>query len=259
MNDRAITERAETLPANDSTSLMEIISRAASDTTTDVTKLERLMSLYERVKSAGAEAAFNSAMKTAQSEMSRISTDANNPQTKSKYASYGKLDTVLRPIYTRHGFSVSFDTGDGAPPDCVRILAYVAHQDGHTRTYRADLPSDGKGAKGGDVMTKTHATGAAFTYGMRYLLKMIFNVAIGEDDKDGNQLGDLITEDQADELKKLVDDLAMEVDGADADYGAWLKVFLDHMKVETIGSIAAKNFGRAKDAIAATRKARTGK
>ena len=48
------------------------------------------------------------------------------------------------------------------------------------------MPSDGKGAKGGDVMTKTHATGAAMSYGMRYLLKFIFNVAVGEDDTDGN-------------------------------------------------------------------------
>ena len=48
------------------------------------------------------------------------------------------------------------------------------------------MPADGKGAKGGDVMTKTHATGAAVSYGMRYLLKMIFNVAVGEDDTDGN-------------------------------------------------------------------------
>lgn len=214
MSDRAITERAETMPAkvDDGASLMGIISRAASDPTTDVTKLERLMNLYERVKSAGAEASFNSAMKSAQSEMSRISTDSNNPQTNSKYASYGKLDTVLRPIYTKHGFSVSFDTGDGAPADCVRVLAYVAHQDGHTRTYRADLPSDGKGAKGGDVMTKTHATGAAFTYGMRYLLKMIFNVAIGESDNDGN--GDQVNIDdkQRDEILKLITDSDTEID-----------------------------------------------
>lgn len=32
------------------------------------------------------------------------------------------------------------------------------------------------------MMTKTHATGAAMSYGMRYLLKMIFNAAIGEAD-----------------------------------------------------------------------------
>ena len=36
-------------------------------------------------------------------------------------------------------------------------------------------------------MTKTHAMGAGMSYGMRYLLKMIFNVAVGEDDTDGNE------------------------------------------------------------------------
>ena len=48
------------------------------------------------------------------------------------------------------------------------------------------MPADGKGAKGGDVMTKTHASGAAISYGSRYLLKAIFNLAIGEEDADGN-------------------------------------------------------------------------
>ena len=67
------------------------------------------------------------------------------------------------------------------------MLAYVSHVGGHTRRYEAAMPADGKGAKGGDVMTKTHAFGAATSYGMRYLLKMIFNVAIGEYDLDGNE------------------------------------------------------------------------
>jgi hypothetical protein len=52
------------------------------------------------------------------------------------------------------------------------------------------MPADGKGAKGGDVMTKTHAIGAAVTYGKRYLLGMIFNIAVGGDvDDDGNSNG----------------------------------------------------------------------
>ncbi|MGN6282127.1 ERF family protein, partial [Frateuria sp.] len=104
----------------------------------------------------------------------------------SKYATYGKLDKALRPVYTDHGFALSFDTGPDAPADCVRVLCYVSHRNGHSRTYHVDMPSDGKGAKGGDVMTKTHAVGAGMSYGMRYLLKMIFNVAVGEDDDDGN-------------------------------------------------------------------------
>lgn len=50
------------------------------------------------------------------------------------------------------------------------------------------MPADGKGAKGGDVMTKTHAAGSAMSYGQRYLLKMIFNLAVGDDD-DGQKAG----------------------------------------------------------------------
>jgi hypothetical protein len=67
----------------------------------------------------------------------------------------------------------------------VCVTCHVSHRGGWGADYRIDMPADGKGAKGGDVMTKTHAVGSATQYGMRYLLKMIFNVAIGEDD-DGN-------------------------------------------------------------------------
>ena len=50
------------------------------------------------------------------------------------------------------------------------------------------MPIDTKGARGGDVMTRTHATGSALTYGKRYLLIAMFNLAIEEDD-DGNAAG----------------------------------------------------------------------
>ena len=62
----------------------------------------------------------------------------------------------------------------------MRVVCYVS-LGAHTRKYKADMPADRKGAKGGNVITKTHATGAAMSYGMRYLLKYIFNVAIGVD------------------------------------------------------------------------------
>lgn len=165
---------------------IQIIAQAARDPSVDIEKMERLWQMHERLKNRAAEEAFNAAMNLAQSEMGRVSADAVNTQTRSRYATYGNLDAALRPVYTRHGFALSFDTGDGAPEGYTRVLAYVSHSAGHTRTYKADMPADGKGAKGGDVMTKTHASGASMSYGMRYLLKLIFNVAIGEDDNDGN-------------------------------------------------------------------------
>lgn len=177
--------------ADQSAALLNVIHRAATDPSVDIDKMERLLAMQERVLARNAESAFNDAMNAAQSEMRRVAADAYNNQTRSHYPTYAAMDRALRPIYTAHGFAISFDTGADAPEGTVVVLAYVSHRAGHTRTYRATMPADGKGAKGGDVMTKTHAAGAGMSYGMRYLLKMIFNVAIGEDDTDGNDPRDI--------------------------------------------------------------------
>lgn len=182
------------IPQSETLALIEAIIAAAHDPDVDIVKMERLMAMHERIAMRHAEQAFNDAMNKAQASMGRIAANQPNTQTKSLYATYAQIDKHLRPIYSENGFSLSFDTGHDAPEQHVRVLCYVSHTVGHTRTYHADIPADGKGAKGGDVMTKTHATGSAMSYGMRYLLKLIFNVAIGEDDDDGNGAGDYYRE-----------------------------------------------------------------
>ena len=193
---------------DNSAALISMIERAAINPDVDIEKMERLLQMHERIQMRQAETDFNAAMTAAQSEMGRISADATNPQTRSRYATYGKLDSVLRPVYTAHGFALSFDTGDSAE-GMLRVICRVSHRGGFSRDYHVDMPADGKGAKGGDVMTKTHATGAAMSYGMRYLLKMIFNVAIGEDDNDGNgpvaKALATITEDQAATIREYLE------------------------------------------------------
>lgn len=166
---------------------MSMFERMASDPTVDVAKLEKLMELHERALARTAQEQFNVAMASAQADMRPVAADADNPQTRSKYASYAALDKALRPIYSKYGLALSFNSGDAPTPDHLRLMCDVTHIGGHCKTYRIDMPNDGKGAKGGDVMTRTHAQGAAASYGMRYLLKMIFNVAVGEDDRDGNE------------------------------------------------------------------------
>lgn len=224
------------VPVSETAAIFQIIERAARDPNVDLDKMERLMAMRERELNRSAEQAFNEAMKAAQSEMRTIGADANNSQTKSKYATYAKLDAVLRPIYTRHGFSVSFDEDDSPKPDHIRVLAYVAHEAGFTRTYRKDMPADGKGAKGGDVMTKTHATGAAASYGMRYLLKGIFNVAVGEEDTDGNappEHDEAITPEQAATVRALVEETNSDIEKLCA-----------YLKVEAVPDIRQSQFGR---------------
>lgn len=197
MNDLVPTQQ----PAN----LLAAVMRAACDPTVDVVKMGALLEMRERLEQKDAEKAFAIAMNAAQADMGTIGFDAYNPQTKSNYATYAKLDKALRPVYLRHGFSLSFDTDETILEGVVRCRCYVSHRDGYTRTYSADVPSDGKGAKGGDVMSKTHAFGSGASYGMRYLLKMIFNVAVGEKDDDGNGGGDQEDTKAVDMLRRLMD------------------------------------------------------
>jgi hypothetical protein len=229
-------ETAPTLAQSETNAVISMIERASRDPSVDLDKMERLMRMRKEMLAEEAERAFNLAMKDAQKEMRPIGADALNPQTKSKYATYAKLDSVLRPIYTAHGFSLSFDEADSPKPEHIRVLCYVSHEGGHTRTYRKDMPADGKGAKGGDVMTKTHATGAAASYGARYLLKGIFNIAVGEEDKDGNKPADVetISEDQVMQLRDLIEAVG-------ADEGRF-KTFI---KVEHLSDILASKFDAA--------------
>lgn len=164
--------------------LLAVISRVASDPNADVEKMERLLAMHRDMQQRQAESEFNVAMGRVQARMGRIGTDRRNDQTRSDYATYAKLDRVLRPLYTAEGFALSFGTDPTEAENVVRVTCHVSHIGGYTRKYVIDMPADGKGAKGNDVMTKTHATGSATQYGMRYLLKMIFNVAIGQEDED---------------------------------------------------------------------------
>jgi len=186
MNQIAKKEENKAIAISAETSaVLSMIERVALDPNSDVDKLEKMLDMQERVLNKQAESAFFSTLNRCQSSMSRVAADCNNNQTRSKYASYAALDRALRPLYTSEGLSLSFDTEPCEAEGILRVVCFVSNGN-HTKRYSVDMPSDGKGAKGGDVMTKTHATGAAMSYGMRYLLKMIFNVAIGEDDADGN-------------------------------------------------------------------------
>jgi hypothetical protein len=207
----AVVRQPDHLPATvEPTSMLHALTRAASDPNVDPDKLERIYALLAKAQDKQSEQDFNAAMSRAQSGMGRISADAVNPQTRSAYATYGKLDAKLRPIYTREGFALSFGTGTDAPEGHVRVVCHVSHAAGHTRMYLVDMPNDGKGAKGNDVMTKTHATGSAMTYGQRYLLKLIFNVAIGEQDDDGNGASDYpITDEQAATIREWLEAAAV--------------------------------------------------
>jgi hypothetical protein len=168
-------------------SLLEAIIFAASDPGIDIAKVEHLIRLRKEMEAAEAEQRFNEALARAQSEMVPIAANATNNQTSSRYATYAQLDRAIRPVYSRHDLALTFTTGERSGDTAIEVVAYLIGH-GHSRRYALTMPADGKGARGGDVMTRTHAAASACSYGMRYLAVMIFNLSIDKDD-DGNAAG----------------------------------------------------------------------
>lgn len=149
--------------------------------------LEKLMLLQERYERNQAEKAFNAAMHDCQQEMPKVVRNAENLQTKSMYADLEAVQNVARPVYTAHGFSLSYGEGDCPVPSFKRTVCDVRHVGGHCVRYHLDLPIDGVGPKGNPIGGMNAVQGCISTtsYGQRRLLCMIFNITLAGEDDDG--------------------------------------------------------------------------
>lgn len=202
---KAIVAAQDTAPVPaEPVSILAVIERAALNPEIDVDKMERLLSMHERIVAKQAEAAFNAAMTAAQAEMPRVLRDATNDQTRSTYARLETVNAKIIPVATKHGLSLSFGTADPPAEGLIRITLTVAHIQGHSRLYHVDVPLDLTGMKGNQNKTATHAFGSTISYGRRYLTLLAFNISVANEDVDGNQPGDTITDEQVLELEDLI-------------------------------------------------------
>ena len=235
--------KAEAAPVTETQALIYALAKASRDPKVDIVKMDWLLKTRMALLADEAEQAFNEAMTRGQAAMRPVARDANNPQTRSKYASYVALDRALRPVYTAESFALSFNTGKADDPDSILVVCDVTHGR-HSKRYQIPMPADGKGARGNDVMTKTHATGSAVSYGMRYLLRMIFNISVGEHDDDGNLAGNRgpanVKHMPAISAKQETNLLALM---EEADVGE--DIIREHFKVEKLADLTEAQFNTA--------------
>lgn len=175
--------------ASEPSSLLNVIARAMEDERFDVSKLEALLRMQRELVAENARQEFSRAMSAAQGEMRAVFRDAANEQTHSRYAKLEKIDDAIRPIYTRHGFSLTFGTDQPRDPASIRVVCECAHSAGHVKTYELEAPPDQTGARGQINKTILHGMGSTITYLRRYLTTMIFNVVLTNEDDDGNAGG----------------------------------------------------------------------
>jgi len=163
-----------------------MIERLASRPDIDVTKIQQLIDMQERIIDKQAKQSFNSSMVRTQRAMETIPRDKKNDQTNSWYSSHETIVRYATPIYTNNGFSLTFYEGETTKEQHTRIMCDILHEEGHSEIRHVDLSLDDKGIKGNVNKTKIHAEGSTFSYGRRYLTCLIFNIPTGDDD-DGNQ------------------------------------------------------------------------
>lgn len=181
---------AETRPAVESQplagSLLNFVAMAMADPNTNIEKLESLLRIQREIVADDARLQFNRAMSQAQGEMQPVVRDATNSQTNSKYARLETIDVAIRPIYTRHGFLLSFNSEPIEGPN-ERIVCEVSHTAGHTKRYQLEAGLDTAGARGNANKTPLHGLASTVSYLRRYLTTMVFNVVLANEDNDGNR------------------------------------------------------------------------
>ena len=182
---------------NQATAMMQIISRAAADPACDLDKMERLLSMKERIDKEENSRQFNADMDSMQIEMPSVAERGTGHNI--KYATFEDINDVAKPIMSKYGFAVSFkvvETDRG-----VRVTGLLLHRSGHREETEMTFPSDTSGSK-----NAVQALGSSISYAKRYIMSAMLNITTrGEDDNGFAAVPDAIVSfSQAAELNALL-------------------------------------------------------
>ncbi len=214
------------------TSLYAVFAEMARDTRIEPSRIAQLMELQERAERREAERQFGNALREAQSEMAPIWRNRKNPATNSTFADLEAVDAVARPVYTKHGFALTF-TSKPAEKGYATVCCTVMHSGGFAKDYELTGELDTAGPKGGATKTGIQGLGSSVSYLRRYLEAMIWNL-IFSDDKDGNSAGWFIDERQ---VNRILDMLIVTQSNE--------AKFLEYMQAKAVSDIRKKDFQKA--------------
>lgn len=164
--------------------LMMLISRAASDASFDMAKLQALMEMKERWDANEARKKFNEAFAAFKSEAVRIIKSREvegGPLAGRKYAELYAVVNAVTPALSKYGLSAAWRiTKD--EKDWLEVTCTIRHADGHSESVSMGAPPDVGGAK-----SPVQARASTVSYLERYTLKAITGLAEQGDDTDGAQ------------------------------------------------------------------------
>lgn len=116
------------------------------------------------------------ALAAAQAEMKNAKLNKVNPHFKSKYADLAEIRDTVTPALSKHGIAVV--NGTDATDGGLHVVTRLIHKSGQWIESRFPIAYD-----------KPQTMGSAITYGKRYNLAAVANIAADEDD-DANAAND---------------------------------------------------------------------
>jgi hypothetical protein len=163
-----------------------------------------LVLLSEHMEDRKAKSEFAADFMALQAELPRVQATKvipdKNGNMRSSFAPFEEIDTQLRPIAQRHGFTYSFSEGLFQAGKITKICT-VLHRCGHERSN----PFSVRVGNGPPGCSEAQADGAAHSYAKRGALCDAFNIVVHGIDNDARLEGDTMTpvsKAQADELER---------------------------------------------------------
>lgn len=236
---RPMVQRDASGAPSETTAIIQMIERVALNPSVDIDKMERLMQMQERILSKSAEAAFTEAFATMQPELpvivERGGIKNGRGEIQSTYALWEDINEAIKPVLAKHGFALSFRTGqrDGK----IIVTGILRHSAGHSDETTIELMHDSSGSK-----NAVQAVGSSTSYGKRYTAAALLNLTSRGEDDDGKAADGVLSEKQVADLQSLIVEVAADIPR-----------FCKFMKVDRIENIPAKQYDRALTALQAKR------
>ena len=192
-----------------STDMLAIIQQIATGDNPNMDALERLEAMYERAQDRGAKTAFNAAVVRFQ-QSAPIIEKADKAYDK-QYARMDRIWRTIRPLMRDCGLAVTWEQADDPDAEGAKIvlIGHLRHAGGYSEPLRYVMPLP-ELIKG---MNSAQRYGSATTYAKRYATCAALGIQTGEDD-DGNAAGggDVLTQDEADEITKLLRETGTDIE-----------------------------------------------
>lgn len=174
----AVERRSDALAPD----LLALVERVISDPNADVTKLEKLLDMNERIIDRNAKAAFDEAFSRMWPELPEIDEKGTiknkDGSTKSRYAKYEDIQAAVRPVLAKFGFALRHRT-EWPGNNIIRIVGILSGH-GHSEESAFEAPPDKN-----DYRTAIQDQGSTVSYGKRYTTEDLLNIITRGRDNDG--------------------------------------------------------------------------